>query len=527
MTKPTKYLCALALLALAGWVCFWQWSSQPVYAHQPMRWWLRQTPSPWDFKTLAVQREALRTFGPRAIPDLLSTLEGGPSWQHRMRHGDDWVYRESNQRIRLLGWGAPPDVPLQFSLLGELADPAVPELLKMATSANDDLASEAARCLVNIGTSNALAALGTLLTSTNLRQQYYGANLASFGARARPFTPTLLRLAQSSDAWTSYRATRTVLLLEDDFPALFPSLSNTLFRLNHPHLQNLSQTLRRFGSGAAVVAPGISNLLQTPQLNEAVQRQLETTLVRLQCEVRDGAVVRGPRDRRRLALLFTGHEFAEGAEVIIAALGRHEARASFFLTGGFLTNAAHAGLAQRFRAAGHYVGIHSDAHLLYCSWDRPPRTLVSNWQFEADVRLNQMKLNHALSLPDQGLPSYLGTSFFVPPYEHWNPELALWAHLLDYEFVGYTPGTRSNADYTEESASNFVPSQAIFDSILARERTDPHGLNGFLLLLHLGAGPGRKDKFHPRLDELLTALADRGYEFVRVDELLDGRVPQR
>ena len=30
------------------------------------------------------------------------------------------------------------------------------------------------------------------------------------------------------------------------------------------------------------------------------------------CEVTEGAVVRGPKEGRRLALVFTGHEFAEG-----------------------------------------------------------------------------------------------------------------------------------------------------------------------------------------------------------------------
>ncbi len=49
----------------------------------------------------------------------------------------------------------------------------------------------------------------------------------------------------------------------------------------------------------------------------------------------------------------------------------------------------------------------------------------------------------------------------------------------------------------------------------------PHGLNGFLLLLHIGAGPKRTDKFHTRFGELLDDLAGKGYQFVRVDELLE------
>jgi peptidoglycan/xylan/chitin deacetylase (PgdA/CDA1 family) len=86
--------------------------------------------------------------------------------------------------------------------------------------------------------------------------------------------------------------------------------------------------------------------------------------------------------------------------------------------------------------------------------------------------------------------------------------------------VDYTPGTRSNADYTSESEKNFVSSDKIFRSIVEKEREDKHGLNGFILLTHLGSGPERKDKFADRFGELLDYLSDKGYRFVRIDELL-------
>ena len=89
--------------------------------------------------------------------------------------------------------------------------------------------------------------------------------------------------------------------------------------------------------------------------------------------------------------------------------------------------------------------------------------------------------------------------------------------------INFTPGTRSNADDTGEADPNFVSSQAIFDSILKQEREDPQGLNGYILLFHLGSGPGRADKFHLRFGELLDTLGSKGYQFVRVDELLGPR----
>src|SRR5690606_25358430 len=86
-------------------------------------------------------------------------------------------------------------------------------------------------------------------------------------------------------------------------------------------------------------------------------------------ELREGAIVRGPVDRKRLALVFTGHEFAEGGDPILDALGARTVRASFFLTGVFLRNEAFAPLVHRMVREGHYVGAHSDEHLLYCPWE--------------------------------------------------------------------------------------------------------------------------------------------------------------
>ena len=84
--------------------------------------------------------------------------------------------------------------------------------------------------------------------------------------------------------------------------------------------------------------------------------------------------------------------------------------------------------------------------------------------------------------------------------------------------INFTPGSGSNRDYAPEGDRVFVPSQRILDDLLAYEQKDPHGLNGFLLLLHLGSG--RRDPFHSQLGKLCDELAKRGYEFARVDELL-------
>jgi len=233
--------------------------------------------------------------------------------------------------------------------------------------------------------------------------------------------------------------------------------------------------------------------------------------------ISDGGIIRGPVLAKRLALVFTGHTFAEGGETILDQLAKHRAKASFFFTGDFLANPDFRSLVRRVVADGHYLGPHSDKHLLYCDWDKMDRTLVTREQFRADLNAN-LKWIGRFGVDRSTV------RFFLPPFEQFNRDIAGWSAELGLTVVNFTPGTRANADYTGEADRNFVSTRVIFDSIVRREREDPHGLNGFILLLHVGSGPGRADKFANHFGELLDFLAAKGYTCVRVDELLE---PQR
>jgi peptidoglycan/xylan/chitin deacetylase (PgdA/CDA1 family) len=238
----------------------------------------------------------------------------------------------------------------------------------------------------------------------------------------------------------------------------------------------------------------------------------------LGCRLTDGGIVRGPTNEKKIALVFTGHSFAEGGETILDELKRHHAHGSFFLTGDFLTNADFAPLIRRMVSEGHYVGPHSDKHVLYADWDKPEKTLVTEKEFRRDLEANLEKLERF------GVPR-ADVRFFLPPFEWFNADIVRWSRTAGLALVNFTPGTRSNADYMGDDDPHFISSEKIFQGILAREQSDPAGLNGFLLLLHIGSGPARTDKFSARFGALLDAFAAKGYEFVRVDELLERRGP--
>ena len=225
----------------------------------------------------------------------------------------------------------------------------------------------------------------------------------------------------------------------------------------------------------------------------------------------DGAVVRGDLRQKRIALNFTGGDYGEGTQAVLDTLEKTKVKAGIFVTGGFLREGDRRKLVQRAVKEGHYVGPHSDQHPLYCPWDDRERSLISKTDFQKDLQKNISDLKQLGALR-------FGPIYFIPPYEWFNREQVEWAKEMGVQMFDFSPGSGSNRDYMPESDPKFVSSQKIFDDILAYEKKDPHGLNGYILLLHLGAD--RKDKMFPLLEPLIVELQSRGYTFVRIDRML-------
>lgn len=227
-----------------------------------------------------------------------------------------------------------------------------------------------------------------------------------------------------------------------------------------------------------------------------------------------GGIIRADQRHPRIALVFTAHEYAEGGEFILKALQDNGIKASFFFTGEFCRKQEAVPLIQKVRNQGHYLGAHSDQHLLYCDWEDRQRLLVDKATFVKDVTDNYSEMRN-FGINEQE------AKYFLPPYEWYNDSISRWTEDLGLTLVNFSPGTRSNADYTTPDMANYVDSETIFKQILAYEKQNPYGLNGFILLLHLGVGPKRTDKFHLLLPDLLRTLKARNYSLVRIDELLE------
>lgn len=226
-----------------------------------------------------------------------------------------------------------------------------------------------------------------------------------------------------------------------------------------------------------------------------------------------GAIIRGDSTEKEIALVFTGDEYAEGADSILTALKEENVKASFFFTGRFYSNSAFKNIINRIKKDGHYMGPHSNKHLLYCDWNKRDSLLVSKEDFSHDLLVNLDIMRGA------GI-NISKSKFFLPPYEWYNDTIAAWTKELDLQLINFTPGTQSHADYTWPGLKNYQSTDSIFKSIGDYHTSHLAGLNGFILLMHIGSDPRRKDKFHMVLPRLIYYLRGMGYEFRRVDQLL-------
>jgi endoglucanase len=225
-----------------------------------------------------------------------------------------------------------------------------------------------------------------------------------------------------------------------------------------------------------------------------------------------GGIIRTDRSEKEINLVFTSHEFIDGFETISTVLRKHQIKGHFFFTGDYYRSDSFKIVINSLINDGHYLGAHSDKHILYCSWEDRDSTLVSKDEFIRDVLNNYIEMKK-FGIEKEDAPYYL------PPYEWYNSEIAGWTNELGLTLINFTPGTTSNADWTiPEMGERYYSSDTIFNRILDYEKKDPDGLNGFILLIHFGVHPDRTDKFYFRLDDLIISLKKRGYKFTSLEE---------
>ncbi len=220
-----------------------------------------------------------------------------------------------------------------------------------------------------------------------------------------------------------------------------------------------------------------------------------------------GGIIRTNNVKKQISLLFCGHEFADGYKTIRKTLKKLNIKASFFFTGDFYRNRKFKSIIKGLIDDQHYLGGNSDKQLQYCSWRNRDSLLVSKNEFLNDLRSNYAAMEKFGIYKDQ-------TPFFLPPNEWYNDSISLWCKEIGVQLISATPGTLSGMDNTlPEMRDRYFSTNEIYNKIL-QFGTKQDGLNGSILVFHIGSDKRRQDKFYPRLQNLLVELSKAGYNFV-------------
>lgn len=218
-----------------------------------------------------------------------------------------------------------------------------------------------------------------------------------------------------------------------------------------------------------------------------------------------GAVVRVNPDKKEIRLVFSADEVFNGGEYILNVLKKNKIKGSFLLTGNCLRMPEHKALIERIIAEGHYVGGHSDGHVLYADWGAERPTLMSADSIITDIRANMAELKKFGIKAENAL-------WYLPPYEHYNSENVSILNTLGFKVFNYTPGTGTPADYTTPDMKSYKSSQVLIDGLYKFEKEK--SLNGAIVLIHPGIHQSRTDRLYERLDEIIKKLKRKGYTFV-------------
>jgi endoglucanase len=224
-----------------------------------------------------------------------------------------------------------------------------------------------------------------------------------------------------------------------------------------------------------------------------------------------GAVVRMDTTLRNVYLCFTAHDFNDGFDTIIPTLSKNNIKASFFFTGDFCRTPGNEKIITKLIKGGHYIGPHSDKHLLYCSWENRDSLLVTKEEWEKDI------VNNFIALERYGI-SKEKAKVFLPPYEWHNDSISVWSRNVGLIPVNISSGTITNQDWTfPEKEKPYFTSDSLMKNLVMFEKSK--GMNGYILLIHPGTDPRRTDKFYFRLDSIIHFLQNKKYTFHSFSEI--------
>ena len=228
---------------------------------------------------------------------------------------------------------------------------------------------------------------------------------------------------------------------------------------------------------------------------------------------------RGNLHRKECSLIFTADCHTEEGNDILDILKEKGVKCSFFLTGKCIDTYAKPELIKRIINDGHEIGSHLYHH---DPWEDIVEIVPDEY-----VRGELWLSNYAL----KKLTGVEMVKVWIAPYEiscEKNRNAAAkdgWIH------INFTEGFNTNDWATRDYPQIFNPPEKIVEKILNSADNSPYGLNGVIILLHLGTLRKPEDKMTAKIPSqnntylgfLIDEIHKRGYKIVKITELIKNK----
>jgi peptidoglycan/xylan/chitin deacetylase (PgdA/CDA1 family) len=232
-------------------------------------------------------------------------------------------------------------------------------------------------------------------------------------------------------------------------------------------------------------------------------------------------LTRGSLERRQVSLTFDGGSTDNAANEILDILRQHQLQVTIFLTGGFIRKFPE--VTRRIVQDGHEVGNHtwSHPHLTSFATTKRNETLPNvTREFVHD------ELNRTARLFEEVTRAKMAAFWRAPFGEH-NAEIRQWAAELGYRHIGWTRGrswqeSMDTLDWVSDTSSvAYHTSEEILANLMTMTENENHGINGGIILMHLGSHRQEGDHVYKTLPRLISGLRDKNYELVKVSDLME------
>ncbi len=234
------------------------------------------------------------------------------------------------------------------------------------------------------------------------------------------------------------------------------------------------------------------------------------------------SVVNGTTRKKIISLTFDGGSYDNAAEQILDTLQSRGVKATMFLTGQFMRRHPHTVV--EIVERGHEIGNHTWSHPHLTTW-------AENRRHHTLSGVNRATIGSQLKKANDQFRKITGSNLapiWRAPFGEKNRDICSWALSHGYVHIAWKQGRTwlegydSNDWVPDEDTPGYHSPQEVYEKFMNLATQDTDGMNGGILLFHLGTS--RKDpekQVHRILGSLIDGFHAAGYQIVPVTVLLE------